>query len=262
MNDNPVGRILRQWRTHRGLSQLDLASAAEVSQRHLSFVETGRSRPSAELLLHLGRQLALPLRAQNDLLLAAGHAPRHSAHQLGDDEMEPVRRALTQLIEHHEPYPAVIVDRGYDVVAANGAALALLAAVAPSILDGELNLVALTLADGGLGGACLNLAEVATTMCRRLERDRLVHPGDERLEQLWEDSAEVAARQPPVEAPPDVTVPVRLATPVGELTLFTVLASVGSAADVTAEELSVELFYPADADTAERLVLLGEQAAG
>ena len=244
------------------MSQLDLASAAEVSQRHLSFVETGRARPSAELLVHLGRHLTLPLRAQNELLLAAGHAPRHSGHDLGDLEMTPVRDALMLLIERHEPYPAVVIDRAYDVVAANGGAVALLAAVAPESLDGGLNLVSLTLADAGFGGACLNLPEVAATMCRRLERDRLVHPGDDRLDELWAASAVVAARRPPAEVPPDVAVPVRLATPVGELALFTVLATVGSAVDVTAEELSVELFYPIDAATAERLTLLTESTPG
>ncbi|MDH4169890.1 MAG: helix-turn-helix transcriptional regulator [Acidimicrobiia bacterium] len=257
-----VGDLLRRWRAHRGMSQLDLASAAEVSQRHLSFVETGRARPSAELLVHLGRHLTLPLRAQNELLLAAGHAPRHSGHGLGDLEMTPVRDALMLLIERHEPYPAVVIDRAYDVVAANGGAVALLAAVAPESLDGDLNLVSLTLADTGFGGACLNLPEVAATMCRRLERDRLVHPGDDRLDELWAASAVVAARRPPAEVPPDVAVPVRLATPVGELALFTVLATVGSAVDVTAEELSVELFYPIDAATAERLTLLTEPTAG
>lgn len=262
MTLSAVGEVLRRWRGHRGMSQLDLATAAEVSQRHLSFVETGRSRPSVELLEHLGRHLALPLRAQNDLLLAAGFAPRHRARALDDAAMAPLQGALGQLLDHHEPYPAVVIDHGYDLLAANRGAATLLAAVAPDVAVEGLNLVELTLDEAGLASACLNLTEVAGSMVRRLERDRLLRPGDTRLEALWARAAEVADRQPPAEAPPDVAVPVRLTSPLGDLALFTMLVTVGSAADITADELSVELFYPMDDATADRLAQLSAPTSG
>ena len=126
-----VGELLRDWRRLRRLSQLDLAVGAEVSPRHLSFVETGRSKPSRELLLHLAEHLEVPLRERNHLLLAAGYAPVHTETPLDAAPMEPVRQALDQILKGHEPYPAVIVDRRWDLVSGNGAALTLFTAGVP-----------------------------------------------------------------------------------------------------------------------------------
>src|SRR3954453_8918524 len=141
-----VGDLLRDWRRRRRLSQLDLAVEAEVSARHLSFVETGRSKPSRELLLHLAEHLEVPLRERNDLLLAAGYAPAYRQRPLDDEAMGPVRDALDKILAGHEPYPAVIVDRRWDLVSANEAALTILTdGVAPALLAAPANALRVTL---------------------------------------------------------------------------------------------------------------------
>src|SRR5436305_8074066 len=130
-----VGELLRTWRQRRSLSQLELALNADVSARHVSFVETGRSRPSREMLLHLAEQLEVPLRERNGLLLAAGYAPHYPERPLETAEMEPVRQALDRFLRAHEPYPAIVVDRHYNLMAANDAVGVLTAGVAPSLLE-------------------------------------------------------------------------------------------------------------------------------
>src|SRR5947199_1886430 len=166
-----VGGLLRDWRQRRRMSQLDLAGEAEVSTRHLSFVETGRSRPSRELVLHLAEHLDVPLRERNALLLAAGYAPTYHQTPLDGPEMEPVRAALDKILTGHEPFPAVVVDRHWDLVSANGAAMALLGdLVAPELLAPPLNTLRVSLHPKGLAPYIGNLAEYSAHLVARLQR--------------------------------------------------------------------------------------------
>jgi transcriptional regulator with XRE-family HTH domain len=170
-----VGELLRGWRQRRRLSQLDLSVEAEVSARHLSFVETGRSRPSRELVLHLAEHLEVPLRERNSLLLAAGYAPAFRERSLDDAEMDPVRAALDRVLGAHEPFPAVIVDRGWDLVSANGAALSLFSAgVAPHLLEAPVNVYRLGLHPDGVAQRVRNLAEYSAHLLTQLLRDATV----------------------------------------------------------------------------------------
>src|SRR5438094_1960189 len=170
-----VGGLLRAWRQQRRLSQLDLAVEAEVSPRHLSFVETGRSKPSRELLLHLAEHLEVPLRERNALLLAAGYAPVYQQSPLDSPEMAPVRDALDKILTGHEPFPAVVVDRGWDLVSANGPALAILTdGVAPDLLAPPTNALRVSLHPDGLASRILNLAEYSSHLLARLHRQAMV----------------------------------------------------------------------------------------
>src|SRR3954447_21367305 len=167
-----VGDLLRDWRRRRRLSQLDLAVNAEGSKGHLSFVESGRSKPSRELLLHLAEHLDVPLRERNDLLLAAGYAPAYRHRPLDDGAMGPVRAALDKILAGHEPFPAVIVDRGWNLVAANGPALTILTqGVAPHLLAPPVNALRVTLHPDGLAPRITNLAEWSGHLLSRLRRE-------------------------------------------------------------------------------------------
>src|SRR5687768_1368089 len=154
-----VGPLLRDWRQRRRMSQLDLSLEAGVSARHLSFVETGRSRPSAEMVLHLAEQLDVPLRERNQLLLAAGYAPVYGQHGLDEPEMGPVREALEQVLRGHEPYPAVVVDRHWGMVAANSAVALLMEGVAPHLLEPPVNVLRASRHPDGLAPRIVDLGE-------------------------------------------------------------------------------------------------------
>jgi transcriptional regulator with XRE-family HTH domain len=170
MRENPVGTMLRDWRQRRRLSQLHLALEAGISTRHLSFVETGRSRPSPEMVLHLADQLQVPLRERNQLLLAAGYAPRYGARSLDSPEMAPMRDALGRVLSGHEPYPAIAVDRGWNLVASNGSLGPLLEGVAPELLQPPANCMRLSLHPDGMAPRILNLGEWRSHLLHRLER--------------------------------------------------------------------------------------------
>jgi len=251
------GELLRSWRQRRRLSQLDLAIEAEVSPRHLSFVETGRSTPSRELLLHLARQLEVPLRERNALLLAAGYAPIYSQRPLDDATMGPVRAALEKILSGHEPYPAVVFDQHFDLVAANAPATALLSdGVAPELLRPPVNVMRLALHPRGLAPRIGNLAEVGAHLIGRVHRQAMVS-GDRAVAALH---AELAAYPGLADAPaaPEpaalLFVPVRIRRGDGaELRLFSTVATFGTALDVTLAELAIESFFPADEGTAALL---------
>lgn len=182
-----VGELLRGWRQRRRLSQLDLAIEAEVSTRHLSFVETGRSSPSRELLLHLAEHLDVPLRERNALLLAAGYAPISPETPLDAAAMAPVRDALEQILASHEPFPAVIVDRRWDLVSANASAMAVLTdGVAPELLSAPVNALRATLHPQGLAPRITNLAEYSAHLMTRLHRQALVS-ADPALAALYDE---------------------------------------------------------------------------
>jgi transcriptional regulator with XRE-family HTH domain len=238
-----VGPLLRQWRTRRRLSQLDLASAADVSTRHLSYVETGRSTPSRELVLHLARHLDVPLREQNDLLLAAGYAPAFSELDLDAPAMQPVMAALAILLEASEPNPTLVMDRHWNLVLANEAALLFTELAAEHLVEPPLNIVELTLHPEGLAPLITNLDEVAAHMIHRIQRQVAV-TGDSTLAALAARAVELvpgASAVRPIATAAAITV--QMEADGQPLTLLSVVSTFGTALDVTASELIIETFY-------------------
>lgn len=265
MSRTTVGPLLREWRTRRRRSQLDLALDVGVSTRHLSFVETGRSRPSAELVLALARHLEVPLRERNTLLLAAGFAPRFSERSLDDESMASVREALQRMIDAHHPYPGVVIDLQWNVVLANRAALGLLGGVPERLLDPP-NIYRISLHPDGLASLTLNFTDWAAYLVQQLRRS-VAATADPRLAALLDEVLaypDVARIRPLLDVAdwddPPLLVPLRLASQVGELSLFTTLTTFGTPLDVTLDELAVELFFPADDGSAARLRRLDEGA--
>ncbi len=256
VNENRVGTMLRDWRQRRRLSQLDLALEAGVSTRHLSFVETGRSKPSADMVLHLADRLEVPLRERNRLLLAAGYAPEFTSRSLDDPELAPIRDALGHVLAGHEPYPAIAVDRGWNLVASNGALGPLLEGAADELLQPPVNCMRLALHPDGLAPRILNLGEWRGHLLHRLERQATL-TADPALRELLDElgSYPAPADDGDATAPAgDVMVRLRLSTADGgELSFFSTVTTFGTAVDITVSELSIEAFFPADAETAEAL---------
>jgi transcriptional regulator with XRE-family HTH domain len=255
MAEPGIGTELREWRSRRRLSQLDLALEAGVSTRHLSFVETGRSRPSAELVLSLAEHLEVPLRERNALLLAAGYAPRYSSHSLDDQEMTPIRDALTAVLEGHEPHPALAVDHHWDLVASNAALGVLLEDVSPQLLEPPVNTLRLALHPDGMAPRVVNLSAWRQDLMHRLERALAIHP-DPQLLALHEELLGYPAGDAHSTAGPEQSVMFPLvlrSKDYGELVLYSTITTFGPAYDVTVAELAVEAFFPADARTAAAL---------
>jgi transcriptional regulator with XRE-family HTH domain len=252
--EHRIGPLLRDWRQRRRLSQLDLALEAGVSTRHLSFVETGRSRPSPEMVLQLADQLEVPLRERNQLLLAAGYAPRYGARSLDDPELAHVRDAVGRVLAGHEPYPAFAVDRAWNMVMSNSALAPLLQGVADELLVPPVNCMRVALHPEGLAPRILNLGDWRGHLLYRLARE-LQLTSDPELEQLYEELLGYPGRVS--DSAPDATavmVELHLAAPDGgELAFFSTVTTFGTAADVTVSELSVEAFFPANPETAARL---------
>ena len=249
-----AGDLLRAWRTRRRLSQLDLACLADVSTRHLSYVETGRSRPSRGFLLHLCEHLDVPLRGRNDLLVAAGYAPIYGETDLADPEMTSIRHGLELVLSHHDPYPAIVVDRCWNLVLANDGATLLLEGVDPAMLAPPLNILRLSLHPGGFGSRIEDFATFSGHILGRLRR-QVALTGDEELTALYDELVTypgVSTVEPWTEHP-GVVLPVRVHTSLGVLSFFTTIATFGTAADVTLAELSVEQFFPADEATRRAL---------
>jgi transcriptional regulator with XRE-family HTH domain len=248
-----VGALVRDWRTRRHLSQLDLALDAGISTRHLSFVETGRSNPSSELLLKLADQLEMPLRDRNRLLLAAGYAPRFQQRELDAPELKPVRDAIGHVLAGHEPYPALAVDRHWNLVTSNAALGLLLEGVSPELLGPPVNCMRLALHPEGLAPRIRNLAQWRGHLLARLQREVALH-GDPFVEALLEELS--ALPGPALDHGGDasaIMVRLELDSSLGPLNLFSTVATFGTAVDITVAELSVEAFFPADAATAEAL---------
>lgn len=247
-----VGELLRAWRNHRRQSQLDLSVEVGVSTRHLSFVETGRSRPSPELVLAIAEHLDVPLRGRNELLLAAGYAPRFDERSLDDPTMDLVRHSLQRMLAAHDPYPGVVIDRLWNVVLANDAALLLADGVTPELLSPTMNVFRLCLHPDGLARRTVNFDEWADYLLGQLRRTWLL-TADDRLGALLEEVTSypglpVSADWRAVDGThPDVLIPFRLLGPGDvELSLFTTLTSFGTPTEITVEELALELFFPAD----------------
>jgi transcriptional regulator with XRE-family HTH domain len=255
-----VGSLLRQWREARRLTQLELALDAGVSARHLSFVETGRSKPGREMLLRVLDQLKVPFREQNRLLLAAGHAPAYPERSFDDPELAPVRDALDLVLSGHGPYPAVAVDRAWNMVAANSAMLALTESVEidPALLEPPVNVIRVGLHPRGLGPLFINLGDWHAHWLRRLER-QLAATGDEQLASLIDEVAGYPVPEPEHDAASEPAAgqmlgPVRVRAPGGgELAFFGMFASFDTPFEVTTSELAIELLFPADQATAEAL---------
>lgn len=255
----PVGQLLRTWRQRRRLSQLDLALDAEISPRHLSFVETGRSTPSRETLLRLARRLAVPLREQNVLLLAAGYAPVFSERSLEAPEMEAARRAVDLVLKGHEPAPALAIDRHWTLVATNRVIPPLLAAVDPALLEPPVNVIRLSLHPRGLAPQILNYAEWRGHLLARL-REQVAVSADTVLDALLEEVRAYPApagtafqHRPPAPARASIVVPLRLRAETGPLSFISTTTVFGTPVDITLAELAIESFFPADIATAEAL---------
>jgi transcriptional regulator with XRE-family HTH domain len=251
-----AGALLRDWRQRRHRSQMDLALDTGVSTRHLSFVETGRSKASPELLLALAEQLQVPLRERNSLLLAAGYAPRYRQSQLDDPAVSPARAALERMIDLHDPYPGIVIDQSWDVVLANQAAGRLAAVLPPELAGPPMNVFRACLRPDGLARSTLNFPEWAAYLLGQLDRLRLVSadPAVADLAQEVRSYPNVAAlgdwRSAARSPTGALLVPWRVDLGGTELSLFTTLTVFGAPHDVTLAELAVELFYPADDKTA------------
>jgi transcriptional regulator with XRE-family HTH domain len=249
-----VGELLRGWRQRRRVSQLDLSLGAAVSARHLSFIETGRARPSREMVLHLAERLEVPLRERNGLLLAAGYAPAYGEHSLDDPEMAAARTALDRFLLAHEPYPAIVVDRAWNIMASNTAVGLLLDGVAPHLLEAPANALRIALHPEGVAPRITNLAEWSGHLVERLGR-RAAITGDDELARLHDELLTYPGIQgePPRgdAAGAEIALPLRLRHGTGELTFLSTQMTFGTAIDITLAELSLEAFYPADAVTAE-----------
>jgi len=250
-----IGPLLRDLRERRRMSQLDLALGAGVSARHVSFIETGRSRPSAEMVVQLAEHLDVPLRDRNSLLLAAGYAPAYGQRDLADPEMGPVREAIDRLLRGHEPFPAVVVDRHWGLVAGNRTVPLLIEGAAEHLLEPPANVLRLALHPEGMAPRIVNLGEWRAHLLDRLGR-QAVSSGDPALFALHEELAGYpgggGGHSVDLEAG-EIAVPLRIRSGDAELAFISTATTFGTAVDVTVSELSIESFFPADDATARAL---------
>jgi transcriptional regulator with XRE-family HTH domain len=255
----PLGDHLRDWRRRRRMSQLDLACEADISARHLSFVETGRSQPSRDMVLHLAERLDVPLRERNVLLVAAGYAPVFAERSLTDPALQAARNAVDLILKGHEPYPALAVDRHWTLVASNEAVARLLVGTPPALLQPPVNVLRLSLHPEGLAPRIVNLAEWRGHLLTRLRRQIDVSADPILVDLMTE------LRSYPVSNEPDkgasasdqdyagVVVPLRLVMKNRVLSFFSTTAVFGTPVDITLSELALESFFPADAATVDAL---------
>ena len=253
MSASAVGPQLRRWRERRRLSQLELASRADVSTRHVSFVETGRSRPTPAMILRLAEHLDVPLRDRNALLVSGGFAPAYPEQPLTAPSMAVVNDAVNAVLEAHQPFPALVVDRQWNLVAANAAIYRLVSGASPALLEPPVNVIRLTLHPDGLAPRIVNLAEWRAHLLDRLGRE-YASSADEELDSLREEVAAypVGAREP-AEAGGGLVVPLRLRVGEDVLSLVSMTTVFGTPHEVTVSEIAIETFYPADAATARLL---------
>lgn len=262
----PFGDHLRQWRLRRRLSQLDLAHEADISTRHLSFVETGRSVPSREMVLRLAEHLDVPLRERNAMLIAAGYAPMYRERPLEDPALAPARAAVELILKSHEPFPALAVDRHWNQVAANGMFARLREGADPALLQPPVNVLRLSLHPRGVAPRIVNLRQWREHLFERL-RQQIHATGDGQLARLLE---ELRGYPVPDDAPHTrlegemlgIAVPLQYRSPAGVLSFISTTTVFGSPVDVTLQELALETFFPADSFTADVLRQLAAQAPG
>ena len=258
-NNSAFGKSLRAWRQRRGLSQLELAGAAEISTRHLSFVETGRTNPSREMVLRLISKLAVPLRERNTLLVAAGYAPMYSESRLEDSALGAARKTIELILKGHEPFPALAIDRHWNMVAANRMVPHLLAGVDASLLQAPVNVLRLTLHPLGLAARIVNLMQWRSHLFDRLQQQIAV-TADPRLISLLTELKSLPA--PVSDAQEDnvqgahvgFAVPLKFRSRLGVLSFISTTTVFGSPVDVTLQELALETFFPLDDFTMQALL--------
>lgn len=250
-----VGTLVKAWRLGRRISQMDLALDAGISPRHLSFVETGRARPSADVLLALAAQLEVPLRTRNTWLLAAGYAPRFSEQALTSAKMAQIHAALSKLLSAHDPYPGVVLDGRWNVVLANDAARRLIALLPEFLRQPHVNMFRASLHPQGFAALTQNFPEWGGYLMHELQK-LVLQSRDEDMAALAQELASypnvIAIQNPPAEAPnsaPRLLIPCVLELNGQRFSLFTTMSSFGTPRDITLAELSVELFYPSDPET-------------
>lgn len=250
-----VGVLLREWRLRRRRSQLDLSLDAGISARHLSFVETGRSRPSPSMVERLAEHLDVPLRERNTLLLAAGFAPQHPEHSLDEAVMGPVREAIELVLRGHEPFPAAVVDRHWNLVSANTSLGVLIEGVDPALLAPPINVLRASLHPRGMAPRVLNLEQWRGHLLHRLAR-QVALTGDPALIALLAEGrgfpgGEGDEQDEAATADNRIAVPLRLRSGTHELSFLSTITTFGTAVEITASELSIESFFPADQATAD-----------
>jgi len=253
----PIGNLLRGWRERRRKSQLDLALDAEISTRHLSFVETGRSKPSREMILHLAEQLEVPLRERNKLLIIGGYAPAYTEKKLEDPSLDAARKAIDLILKGHEPYPAIAIDRHWTMISSNKTAPLMLEGVAPELLKPPINVLRLSLHPKGLAPRIVNLTEWRTHLLSRL-RKQVDNTADAGLEELLKELSgyEVSPKKnrknlKSAVAEAGIIVPLQIETNFGMLSFISTTTVFGTPVDVTVSELALETFFPADEKTKE-----------
>ncbi len=258
--ESPFGRLLRHWRARRRMSQLDLAVEAGVSSRHLSFIETGRARPSREMILLLARTLDVPLRDRNDLLAMAGYAPMYRETDLAAPAMAQVRRALELMLRQQEPYPALLLDRHWNVLQVNGGS----ARVQQAFLDpaeaaslGPPNAMRLMFDPRAFRPHVVNWEPAAASLIQWLHRDAMSRPGDKQTRELLDELLAYPGvpqhwRSLDLDASPGPVLPIQFRKGPWDLRYFTTLTSLGTPHDITLQELRIECFFPADEATEEQ----------
>ncbi|MGW1590542.1 helix-turn-helix domain-containing protein [Streptomyces sp. NPDC002386] len=252
-----AGRLLRSWRERRRVSQLELALRADSSARHISFIETGRSRPSEEMVLRLAEHLQVPVRDRNALLLAAGYAPRYPETPLDDPALDALRDGMERLIQGYEPYPALVVDAGYTVVAANRGIALLLEGVPEELMTPAPNAMRLTLHPEGLAPRIRNLREWRGHLLAQMERQIALDRSDQ-LRALYEEVAgypvpEDASDEEPAEPAAYFALPLRIEHDGRVLSFVSSISTFNTPMDVTVAELAIETFLPADPSTSKYL---------
>lgn len=262
LNQQDFTHYCRKWREHRRLSQLDLALMADISQRHLSYLETGKSRPSREMIDRLSEAMEIPLRERNRLYQAAGFSVQYAETPIEEKDMQPVQQALSRMLEHHDPYPAVVVDRFWNVLQMNNAANAMFGQVIASLgenwrvligsdADDKVNLALLTMHPMGLRRFMLNWPDVAALFVNRLKSEALATFDEQVFEYLMSVVDQAGHIDPGSSAQKGLTpvLPVELKMGDSVVKLFTVISTFGTPQDLTTDELRVEMFYPADEST-------------
>ncbi|WP_236789357.1 helix-turn-helix domain-containing protein [Amycolatopsis sp. GM8] len=247
------GGALREWRGRRRLSQLELAVRAGTTQRHVSFMESGRSTPGRGMVVRVAESLQLPLRERNALLLAAGYAPSYPETRLEDPELKPVLDSLRRLLEAHYPYPAIVVDRFSDLVAANGALDILTEGVAPELLEPPVNTLRMALHPRGMAPRIVNFDDWAQHVLERPRQEQARAPHDRHVSMLAELTNYLPRPLSPGPEHLGFAVPLRLCSRLGELQLISAITTFATAVDVTISELRLETFLPADHATAAAL---------
>jgi transcriptional regulator with XRE-family HTH domain len=252
MTTTSVGDHLRSWRQRRRMSQLDLALEADISQKHLSFVESGRAVPSRDMVLRLADQLDVPLRERNTLLLAAGYAPYYPERALDDATMAPAWDTMQRVLVAHEPAPALVIDRHWNLVAKNRMVDAILRYVAPRLLEPPINVLRLSLDPDGMAPRIENLSEWRAHLLHRLRRQR-AREDDAVLEKLHEQLLALPGPQRAAPSSNAIAVPLKLRADQSVLSFLSMTMVFGGPLDVTVAGLAIEVFLPEDGATADAL---------